>query len=158
MRWRRARRGGYRPRGRYPDGADGSRSAGQGPRRCRRPPRSSGSRGRRYWCWRWSLFDGTDLSWWWFALLLLARTSSWSAISPTRPTGASVYNLGHTLVWPALLLAWGLPTDRPWVIAVGAIWMAHIGLDRALGYGLKLPDGFHHTHLGRASASGARST
>ena len=25
---------------------------------------------------------------------------------------------------------------------------AHIGIDRALGYGLKLPSGFKHTHLG----------
>ncbi|TDB99096.1 DUF4260 family protein [Actinomadura sp. 7K534] len=24
----------------------------------------------------------------------------------------------------------------------------HVGVDRALGYGLKLPDSFRHTHLG----------
>lgn len=26
---------------------------------------------------------------------------------------------------------------------------AHVGFDRALGYGLKLPTGFKDTHLGR---------
>jgi len=33
-------------------------------------------------------------------------------------------------------------------LAVALIWTAHIGLDRAMGYGLKLPDGFKRTHLG----------
>jgi hypothetical protein len=32
--------------------------------------------------------------------------------------------------------------------AVAIVWFAHIGLDRALGYGLKYADGFQHTHLG----------
>ena len=29
------------------------------------------------------------------------------------------------------------------------IWLAHIGFDRALGYGLKYSAGFGFTHLGR---------
>jgi hypothetical protein len=29
------------------------------------------------------------------------------------------------------------------------IWIAHIGIDRALGYGLKYATGFGDTHLGR---------
>lgn len=33
-----------------------------------------------------------------------------------------------------------------WQIAL--IWFAHIGFDRALGYGLKYPLGFRVTHLG----------
>ncbi len=33
--------------------------------------------------------------------------------------------------------------------AVGALWALHIGADRALGFGLKLPSGFADTHLGR---------
>ena len=32
---------------------------------------------------------------------------------------------------------------------VAAIWVAHIAMDRALGYGLKLPTGFTDTHLGK---------
>ena len=30
-----------------------------------------------------------------------------------------------------------------------AILIAHVGMDRAVGYGLKLPGSFHDTHLGR---------
>jgi hypothetical protein len=32
---------------------------------------------------------------------------------------------------------------------VAAILAAHVGFDRALGYGLKLPTSFRDTHLGR---------
>jgi hypothetical protein len=31
----------------------------------------------------------------------------------------------------------------------GAVLAAHVGMDRALGYGLKLPTDFKDTHLGR---------
>ncbi|MGQ7476239.1 DUF4260 family protein [Streptococcus suis] len=33
-------------------------------------------------------------------------------------------------------------------MASGLIWLAHIGWDRAFGYGLKYESGFKHTHLG----------
>ncbi|MFO7892188.1 MAG: DUF4260 family protein [Longimicrobiales bacterium] len=31
---------------------------------------------------------------------------------------------------------------------MAAVWAAHIGMDRALGFGLKGPDAFQQTHLG----------
>jgi hypothetical protein len=62
--------------------------------------------------------------------------------------GAALYNLGHWLLWPALLLAFGIPSGGSAFIGAGSIWLAHIGMDRALGYGLKLEEGFTHTHLG----------
>jgi hypothetical protein len=34
-------------------------------------------------------------------------------------------------------------------LSLATIWIAHIGFDRALGYGLKYGSGFTHTHLGR---------
>jgi hypothetical protein len=33
--------------------------------------------------------------------------------------------------------------------AIGAIFVAHSGMDRMMGYGLKLPSSFQDTHLGR---------
>jgi hypothetical protein len=42
-----------------------------------------------------------------------------------------------------------------WITAIaplalfGAVLIAHVGMDRALGYGLKLPTDFRDTHLGR---------
>jgi hypothetical protein len=37
----------------------------------------------------------------------------------------------------------------PALLGIGLIWTAHIGMDRALGYGLKYQNGFEFTHLGR---------
>ena len=42
----------------------------------------------------------------------------------------------------------GLPS-RPLLLSIAMIWLAHIGVDRALGYGLKYSEGFGFTHLGR---------
>ena len=38
---------------------------------------------------------------------------------------------------------------QPLVVSLALIWAAHIGIDRALGYGLKHRTGFSDTHLGR---------
>jgi len=47
----------------------------------------------------------------------------------------------------------GLPEttalDAPALQLVAAILIAHVGMDRMLGYGLKLPSSFQDTHLGR---------
>ncbi len=32
---------------------------------------------------------------------------------------------------------------------IALIWLTHIGVDRALGYGLRYPSGFKDTHLQR---------
>jgi hypothetical protein len=61
--------------------------------------------------------------------------------------GALAYNLGHTYAAPALLALSGLLLG-PVAYGLAAIWVAHTGLDRLLGYGLKLDTGFEHTHLG----------
>jgi hypothetical protein len=51
-------------------------------------------------------------------------------------------------VAPALLALAGFAAI-PALLPVAAVWLAHIGFDRALGYGLKLRAGFGFTHLGR---------
>ena len=61
--------------------------------------------------------------------------------------GALIYNLGHTYAAPALLALAGLALGPP-AYGLAAIWAAHIGFDRLLGYGLKLGTGFEQTHLG----------
>jgi hypothetical protein len=48
---------------------------------------------------------------------------------------------------PGLLALAGLVVG-PIAFGLAAIWVAHIGLDRVLGYGLKLEGGFEQTHLG----------
>lgn len=61
--------------------------------------------------------------------------------------GAILYNLGHTYAGPLLIGGIALALSNTLVGAIALIWTTHIGLDRALGYGLKSPTGFHDTHL-----------
>jgi hypothetical protein len=62
--------------------------------------------------------------------------------------GAQVYNAAHTTVVPLALGLVGALAGLPVALAVALVWLAHIGIDRALGYGLKYPDAFGNTHLG----------
>ncbi len=62
--------------------------------------------------------------------------------------GAYVYNLGHTITLPLILGFTGYFIDSRYLLAVSLIWLAHIGMDRALGYGLKFESGFSDTSLG----------
>ena len=61
--------------------------------------------------------------------------------------GALSYNATHSTIGPALLVSLAL-LAAPEVLPFGAIWLAHVGFDRMLGYGLKYPSAFGHTHLG----------
>lgn len=62
--------------------------------------------------------------------------------------GAHLYNLAHTTLLPAVMLGVGYWQDARLVTALALVWLAHIGLDRFLGMGLKYNDRFTHTHLG----------
>ena len=63
--------------------------------------------------------------------------------------GAISYNLAHSYIGAVACLAAGLLLPAPMILGAGIIWCAHIGFDRALGYGLKYAEGFAFTHLGR---------
>jgi hypothetical protein len=44
----------------------------------------------------------------------------------------------------------------PALSVAGLVMLGHSSLDRALGYGLKYPDAFQHTHLGTIGRAPAR--
>jgi hypothetical protein len=88
-------------------------------------------------------------SWLLFVLLILAPDLAMLGYFAGPAVGALVYNAFHILVWPAILLLAGLYAGNDLAMQVAAIWIAHIAMDRALGYGLKLPSGFTDTHLGK---------
>jgi len=87
--------------------------------------------------------------WWLFAVLFLAPDLSFAAYLAGARIGAIVYNAVHVTAAPIVLLMAGLVFDQPLTASIAIIWLAHIGMDRAAGYGLKYPDAFNHTHLGR---------
>ena len=84
-----------------------------------------------------------------FALWLLAPDLSLLGYVAGARVGAALYNAAHSYAGPVVLLAFGVLAATPWAVAGGLIWLTHIGLDRAPGYGLKYAAGFAFTHLGR---------
>jgi hypothetical protein len=86
---------------------------------------------------------------WWLvpAAILVPDLAMTGYLAGTRP-GAHLYNLTHATPLPAVMLAAGYGQANRLVMALALTWLAHIGLDRLLGTGLKYNDRFTHTHLG----------
>ncbi len=96
-----------------------------------------------------ALYAHTGFSWPLFALLLLAPDLAMLAYLIGPRAGAAAYNVVHTYALAVPLALAGYWLASPLASAVGLIWIAHIGMDRMLGYGLKYASGFRDTHLGR---------
>jgi hypothetical protein len=94
-------------------------------------------------------YSTTDQAWWLVPLVILVPDLTMTGYLGGARLGARLYNLAHTTPLPAALIAIGWWQDKSLVVGLGLIWLAHIGFDRLLGYGLKYSDHFHHTHLGR---------
>jgi Domain of unknown function (DUF4260) len=95
------------------------------------------------------LYARTGASWWLFAAFWLLPDLSMLGYLRSPCTGARVYNAFHNYVPPATLGVFGLLHTGALLPAIALIWANHIGVDRALGYGLKYAQGFAWTHLGQ---------
>lgn len=95
------------------------------------------------------VFHCLHFGWPLFALLILAPDISMLGYLLGPRAGSVCYNLVHTLTAPLAGAGYALVTNhRGWLPGL-TIWIAHIGLDRMLGYGLKYPTAFKDTHLQR---------
>ena len=88
-------------------------------------------------------------SWKLFLLLILVPDVAMLGYLAGPRVGAFAYNALHVLVWPAILVMAGFLLPQQLALQIGLIWLTHIAVDRAMGYGLKLSTGFRDTHLGR---------
>ena len=95
-----------------------------------------------------ALYARFGSGWGLFALLFLVPDLSFAGYLLGPRIGALAYNMMHSTVGPLTLAAVSLVFDQHLILALALIWLAHIGLDRALGYGLKQARGFGFTHLG----------
>ena len=93
-------------------------------------------------------FALTDASWVLFAALILAPDLGMLGYLASPKVGALTYNALHTYLAPALLVGLAVSLGWAWGVPVALVWAVHIGIDRALGYGLKSPESFQMTHLG----------
>ncbi len=87
-------------------------------------------------------------SWTLFAVLFLTPDLSMLGYLAGPRVGAVGYNAGHSYLGPAALAAFGAAQGQTLLLQLAAIWVAHVGFDRMLGYGLKSAAGFGFTHLG----------
>ena len=99
------------------------------------------------------LYGIWDGSWSIYLILFLAPDVSFAAYLAGPRVGAFVYNAAHAYLAPMALMTAGFATSSPLVLSIAMIWLAHIGIDRALGYGLKYEAGFGLTHLGRVGGA-----
>jgi len=91
----------------------------------------------------------SGLAWWLAAIVFFAPDLSFAGYAAGSRVGATVYNTVHVYAFGLVVLAIGAAASMPLLAGLGALWLAHSGFDRMLGYGLKSTEGFGVTHLGR---------
>ncbi len=94
-------------------------------------------------------YAGLDGGWLRFALLFLLPDVAFLAYLAGPRVGAAGYNVLHSYALPLALVVTAEATAQAGLLPIALIWLAHIGFDRMLGYGLKYPSAFQDTHLGR---------
>ena len=94
------------------------------------------------------LFRQSDISWWWYLVLILAPDISIAGYLLGAKTGARIYNIFHHRGLAVLLLAVGYYSGIDILYVSGVIMFGHASMDRIFGYGLKYERGFKYTHLG----------
>ena len=95
------------------------------------------------------LYFHEDFSWILFVALILAPDLSAVGYAFGPRVGAIAYDAAHTELFAVALGTVGVVAGSPAATKVALIWLAHIGADRLLGYGLKYPTAFKDTHLSR---------
>jgi hypothetical protein len=96
-----------------------------------------------------ALFSQLDYAWWWFPALLFLPDIGMLGYLVNPKVGAMVYNLFHHKAIGITILLLGMFLWGEFYTLVGIILFSHSSLDRVFGYGLKYPDSFNNTHLGK---------
>lgn len=85
--------------------------------------------------------------WLLFALLLFVPDVTMIGYLRDVRLGSLIYNLGHTLSLPILMVSIALALSSVLLAQISLIWIAHIAIDRIMGYGLKYATTFKDTHM-----------
>ena len=93
------------------------------------------------------------VSWWVYLLVLIAPDVSFLGYAAGNRAGAICYNLFHHKGIAIAIFITGYILKNEWLQIVGIILFGHSSMDRTLGYGLKLNEGFKYTHLGALAKS-----
>ena len=95
------------------------------------------------------LYHWAGFSWiQFFIWFLLPDLSMLVYVFASARAGMWAYNVAHSSIGAALVSVYAVVFNDKLCQQIALIWWAHIGFDRALGYGLKYPMGFRVTHMG----------
>ncbi len=94
-------------------------------------------------------FEALGGEWGIFALLILAPDLFMLGYLAGKRVGALCYNVAHSYLAPLGLGAAATLAGWDFGVLLALIWGAHIGADRANGYGLKYATHFRDTHMTR---------
>lgn len=93
------------------------------------------------------IYFQVDGSFWLYIILfLIPDIGMLGYFTKSKKIGSYTYNLFHTYSIPIILGGCGFFISHI-AMLISMIWLAHIGIDRAFGYGLKYETGFKDTHL-----------
>ena len=93
-------------------------------------------------------YQPVHFAWWLWPFLFLSPDISMVGYLVNSRVGAVFYNLAHYKAVAGAFIIAGVAGHLPVVLSVGLLLWAHSSFDRIMGYGLKYPDSFGHTHLG----------
>ena len=88
-----------------------------------------------------------DFPIWLFFVLLLVPDITMIGYVINKEIGAVVYNFGHSFISPLLMVLSYFYFTKDYLLIISIIWLAHIFMDRLLGFGLKYGDSFNKTHI-----------
>jgi len=94
-------------------------------------------------------YEFMGFAWGTFVLVFFIPDLAILAYFHSPKVGAIAYNIMHSYVLPLMLFAYGFFVSSSLADQLAIIWIAHIGFDRALGFGLKYSRGFRYTHFGK---------
>ena len=93
-------------------------------------------------------FSKLDFAWWWYPVLFFTPDLSMLGYLVNTQVGAWTYNFIHVKALGIVIYVIGAMLASQPLQLTGLILFGHSSMDRVLGYGMKYPDAFKHTHLG----------
>ena len=94
------------------------------------------------------VFSLLNYAWWWFLVLLLVPDIGMLGYLVNNKFGTYLYNVFHHKGIAIVIYLLGCYAQLDVLKLIGIILFSHASMDRLFGYGLKLAEGFKHTHLG----------
>ena len=99
------------------------------------------------------LFSKLEFAWWWYPVLILTPDLSMAGYLGGPQLGAATYNFIHHKALGIGIFILGIILVNQSLMLAGLRLFGHSSMDRVLGYGLKYPYSFEHTHLGMIGKS-----